>query len=102
MIRKEKVMSENQELPVVPEVPGAPEKLSDLDRVALELAKQRLKTALAEAKTALAQNENAELAYKYIILQLYRKYGLSDADALSEDGTIVKNGALNASQPSQG
>ena len=79
---------------VVP-VPVPPtQRLSDVDRMALELARQRRQTALAEAKTALAQNENAELAYKYVILQLYMKYGLTDADAISESGEIVKGGAL--------
>ena len=78
---------------VVP-VPVQQPRLSDVDRLALELAKQRRQTALAEAKTALAQNENAELAYKYVVLQIYMKYGLSDADAISESGEIVKNGAL--------
>ncbi len=71
-----------------------PAKLSDIDRMALELARQRRQTALAEAKTALAQNENAELAYKYVVLQLYMKYGLTDADAISEAGDIIKGGAL--------
>jgi hypothetical protein len=49
---------------------------------------------LAEAKTALAQNENAELAYKYTVLQLYMKYGLSARDAISESGEIIKDGAV--------
>jgi hypothetical protein len=84
---------------VVPvQLPPQP-KLSDVDRMALELAKQRRQTALAEAKTALAQNENAELAYKYVVLQIYMKYGLSDADAISESGDIVKGGALQQNQP---
>lgn len=86
---------------VVPvQLPPQP-RLSDVDRMALELAKQRRQTALAEAKTALAQNENAELAYKYVVLQIYMKYGLSDADAISEAGDIVKGGALPQNQPRQ-
>lgn len=80
-------------------VPAPVPRLMDVDRLALELAKQRRQTALAEAKTALAQNENAELAYKYVVLQLYMKYGLSDADAISESGEIIKNGALQQQQP---
>ncbi len=80
---------------VVPMPVGAPaQKLNDVDRMALELARQRRQTALAEAKTALAQNENAELAYKYVVLQLYIKYGLTDADAISEAGDIIRGGAL--------
>ena len=82
----------------VPEMMSIPAlttpRLMDVDRMALELAKQRRQTALAEAKTALAQNENAELAYKYVVLQLYMKYGLTDADAISEGGDIIKGGAL--------
>jgi hypothetical protein len=82
---------------VVVPVPAAPPptpKLLDLDKAALDLARERRKTALAEAKTALAQNDNAELAYKYVVLQLYMKYGLTDADAISEAGDIIKGGAL--------
>jgi hypothetical protein len=80
-------------------LPAAPTRLMDIDRMALELARQQRATALAEARTALAQNEKAELAYKYVVLQLYMKYGLTDADAISETGDIVKGGALPQNQP---
>lgn len=83
------------------QAPGAPARLSDIDRMALELARQQRLTALADAKAAIAQNEKAELAYKYVVLQLYMKYGLTDADAISEAGDIVKNGALMAAQQQQ-
>lgn len=79
---------------VVPVPVANKEKLLDIDRMALELARQQRATALAEARTALAQNEKAELAYKYVVLQLYMKYGLTDADAISEGGEIVRGGAL--------
>lgn len=80
---------------VVPnQMADGPSRLSDIDRMALELARQQRLTALADAKAAIAQNEKAELAYKYVVLQLYMKYGLTDADAISESGEIVKNGAL--------
>ena len=86
---------------VVPAPVAAPvPRLLDIDRMALELARQQRATALAEARTALAQNEKAELAYKYVVLQLYMKYGLTDADAISETGEIVRGGAL-APQPKQ-
>ena len=75
-------------------LPVAPARLSDIDRMALELARQQRLTALADARAAIAQNEKAELSYKYVVLQLYMKYGLTDADAISETGDIVKNGAL--------
>ena len=79
-------------------VPAATPKLLDIDKAALDLARERRKTALAEAKTALAQNDNAELSYKYVILQIYMKYGLTDADAISEAGDIIKGGALPRQQ----
>lgn len=75
------------------------EKLSDLDRMTLELSKQQRQTALAEAKAALAQNEKAELAYKYVVLQLYMKYGLTEADAINENGDIMRGGALPQKEP---
>lgn len=78
--------------------PSVPvEKLSESDRLALELAKSKRQIALAEAKTALANNENAELSYKYVVLQLYMKYGLTERDAISEAGEILKDGALQKS-----
>lgn len=87
---------------VVPAPIATPkEKLLDIDRMALELARQQRATALAEARTALAQNEKAELAYKYVVLQLYMKYGLTDADAISETGDIVRGGALAPQPPRQ-
>lgn len=87
---------------VVPMPMAAPkEKLIDIDRMALELARQQRLTALAEARTAMANNEKAELAYKYVVLQLYMKYGLTDADAISETGDIVRGGALMPQQPKQ-
>lgn len=77
---------------------AAPPRLTDMDRMALELARQQRLTALADARAAIAQNEKAELAYKYVVLQLYMKYGLTDADAISENGEIIKNGALMQQQ----
>jgi len=69
-----------------------PLKLEEVDRLALELAKQKRLTALAQAEKALATNENAELAYKYVVLQLYMKYKLDVSDALSENGEILRGG----------
>jgi hypothetical protein len=62
--------------------------------MALELAKANRKVALAQAEKALAQNETAELGYKYVVLQLYMKYGLTEADAISEAGVVVRGGAI--------
>jgi hypothetical protein len=72
--------------------------LAEVDKLALDLAKEQRKTALAEAKTALANNEKAELTFKYIVLQLYMKYGLNERDAISEQGEIIKDGALKQRQ----
>jgi hypothetical protein len=77
--------------------PKSSEKLLDTDRMALELAKANRKTALAQAEKALAQNETAELAYKYVVLQLYMKYGLTESDAISEAGEILRGGATTKS-----
>lgn len=69
------------------------DKLTETDRLALELAKAQRQISLAEAKTALANNDKSELQYKYVVLQIYMKYGLTDADALNENGDILYNGA---------
>lgn len=66
------------------------EKLSEQDLTTLELAKSKKELALANAKAALAQNDAAELQYKYIILQLYMKYKLTENDSIKESGEIVR------------
>ena len=67
-------------------------KLQEVDRLALELSKANRRTAVAQAEKALAQNETAELAYKYVVLQIYMKYGLTENDAIKEDGSILPGG----------
>ena len=67
----------------------------------LELSKSRRETALAQSKEALAKSENAELSFRYVVLQLYFKYRLTENDSISEDGTIVKNGAVQSTQTGQ-
>lgn len=75
----------------------APNKrMDEVDRMALELAKANRRVALAEAQTSIAKNENAELQYKYIVLQIYMKYGLTAADSITEAGEIIPNGATQA------
>lgn len=69
------------------------ERIVEVDRMALELAKSKREVALAEAKTALANNERADLAYRYVVLQIYMKYGMNEKDALNENGEIVRGGA---------
>jgi hypothetical protein len=92
-------------LPNVPVTPNAPvqERMQDSDRMALELAKSRRETVLAQSKEALAKSETAELTYKYVILQIYLKYHLSTTDAISENGDIIRGGAIQqAPQAPQG
>jgi len=80
-------MSEEQNVNVT-------EKLQEVDRMVLELAKQRQLTALAESKTALARCELAELTQKYIVLQVYVKYSLTSSDSIDETGSILRGGAV--------
>lgn len=87
-------MSEENTVAAPTAVPVPAEKIADVDRMALELAKSQRAVALAEAKTALANNDKAELAYKYVVLQIYMKYGMNAQDALSEAGDIVRGGAV--------
>lgn len=72
------------------------DQLQDVDRMALELAKSKRMVALAQAEKALAQNETADVSYKYVVLQLYMKYGLTEADAIDESGKILRGGAQQA------
>lgn len=66
-------------------------KLSEVDKMQLALANANRKIALAQAEKALLANEKAELAYKYLVLQLYMKYGLTEFDTIDENGNIVKD-----------
>lgn len=70
--------------------PKSIDRLSDLDKSTLGLSIMNRKLALANAEKALAQHENAELSYKYLVIQLYMKYGLTTADTITENGDIIK------------
>lgn len=72
-----------------PELPKPIEKISEQDRLALDLAKERKLTAEAQLQTAQAKMQTADLAFRYVVLQLYHKYGLVITDQLSEDGSIT-------------
>lgn len=87
-------MPAGAEVPAVPSnpTPAAPEFISEADRAVFEMTRLKQKLALKEAEKALAQNENAELAFRYLLLQLYVKYKLdTTADAISENGEIQRN-----------
>jgi oligoendopeptidase F len=94
--RKQFVMSKenNIENTVVEDQLPEVDRLSEVDRMTLELAKSRRHVALAQAEKALAQNETAELAYKYTVIQLYMKYGLTEADAIDDNGKFLRGGAV--------
>ena len=77
------------------DMPDMKEKISDLDKMTIELAKANKRAALANAEKAIAQNDNADLAYKYLVLQLYMKYNMTEADIINEQGEIVRGGALS-------
>ena len=79
-------MIEDKQVQEVAAVP-APEKIDDMDRLGLDLVRSK------EA-AARAAHEAAAVTSRYVILQLYMKYGLNEKDAIKEDGTIVKNGAV--------
>jgi hypothetical protein len=68
--------------------PPSNEQLSQEDRHTLDIAKMNRKLALAAAEKALAENNSAELSYKYVVLQLYMKYGLTEVDAIDEQGFV--------------
>jgi hypothetical protein len=55
-----------------------------------------LKFWVMQRDIVIGQNETSELAYKYVVLQLYMKYGLTEADAISEAGDILRGGAPKA------
>lgn len=73
-----------------PAVASPQESLSDVDKVTLENGKLTRKLALSKAETALAENNAAEATYKYLILQLYMKYGMTQMDAIDDNGNILR------------
>ena len=72
------------------------ERLAETDRLTLDLAKSKYETAVANTERAQAKQESAELAYRYFVLQLFTKYGLTASDAVKDDGTIVRDGNSQA------
>lgn len=69
--------------------------LQESDRLALELAKMNKRLAAVNAEKALAQNETADVHYKYVVLQIYMKYGLGPNDSIDENGNIIKGSGSN-------
>jgi len=90
---KELPLSEEQTV-TTPEpvaVPTEPTCISDADALALERARMHLKLITKDSERALAENKSAEMQYKYLVLQVYLKYGLKENDALDEQGNIHRN-----------
>ena len=73
------------------------DKLQEQDRVSLEFAKMNKKMATLMLEKAAAQNEAAEVSYKYLVLQIYMKYGLSPKDGIDENGNIIRGDSGNES-----
>lgn len=73
---------------VSPKKAGA---LSPEDKATLEMAKLNRKLAVANAEKALAENQVAELTFKNLVLQLYMKYGLTEADGIDEQGALIRS-----------
>jgi hypothetical protein len=65
--------------------------LSDIDKLTLEIAKYKKQLAAVQVEKTIAQHESAEMAFKYLIYQLYVKYGLTNKDAIDENGNILYN-----------
>jgi len=63
--------------------------ISEIDKSKLALSTMNRKLALANAQRVLAEQENAELAYKYLVVQLYMKYGLSADHVITDNGDII-------------
>jgi hypothetical protein len=69
--------------------------IQEADKLALELAKMNKRLAAVNAEKALAQNETADLHYKYVVLQIYMKYGLTPNDSIDESGNILRGVTSN-------
>ena len=69
---------------------GTVERISDNDRFAMELLKLNRKVSVLEAEKAILSSQNADANYKYAVLQLYMRYGLSQDDTIDDSGKIIR------------
>lgn len=65
-------------------VPEEVQRISEMDRLALELVK-------AKEQEARAKHEASVMVAQNLLFQIYRKYNLLDTDGIKEDGTITHN-----------
>ena len=72
--------------------PSFPTNISDEDKLILDQLKYKRELSLATAEKELARSESADLSYKYVVLQLYMKYHLTENDAINENGDILYGG----------
>jgi hypothetical protein len=89
MVKKDKL--EQEESVVSQENAVVQETLSAEDKHHLDMSKVKRQLVLAQAEKALAQNEAAEVSFKYLVLQLYCKYGLTETDGIDDNGNIFRN-----------
>jgi hypothetical protein len=68
-----------------------PEKLSEQDLNTLREAIVNAKLARLTAEKSIAENNAADLSHRYIVLQLFVKYGLAlGVDSIDDAGTFVR------------
>ena len=70
-----------------------PTKITDLDRMNIELMKSHRREALANAKAAVAEQEKLEVQYQMMVQQLFSKYGLGAQDRVDDSGNIIRGGS---------
>lgn len=88
MLTKEQQSEINQNF-----IESKPVKLSEADKIILDSLKYKRDLSMCMAERELARSESAELSYKYVVLQLYMKYHLTEQDAINENGDILYGGA---------
>ena len=74
-----------------PESNVVQEKLSAEDINLLQVSRLNRQVAQLTAEKAIADNNTADILYKYTILQLYVRNNLSSSDAIDEQGNIHRN-----------
>jgi len=67
-----------------------PETITEEEKKALDQARVKRELALANAKTALAQNEAAEAQYNAVLLRIYLHHKMGENDEISEQGQIIR------------
>lgn len=74
------------------------EKISEEDRLSIELAKSNKKIAELALEKASVQKDLANSYFENFVLQLYMKYNLTNSDSIEIDGSITRKKANNEEQ----